>query len=237
MICSFMTGRRQVNADSTTQVLPPLARVHSPADTIPVRHLHQSIGKSKKPITVVRWTPEGRRLLTGGHTGEFMLWNGTAFNFETVMDVSRLQDARCTSEPRSIFANHDDDDIRPTTTNIKLVSRLLPGRTAMTGSSLAVKKGMSSTGDQISTMSKRSMTRIMMRCATWPGVPAIQSSYQLQMTQHSRFLTLLLVLAIPCSPVTTGMSSPATGIRPRASWFPAPRTTKSNSGTLALVDA
>lgn len=68
-------------------MLPPLARVHSPADTIPVRHLHQSIGKSKKPITVVRWTPEGRRLLTGGHTGEFMLWNGTAFNFETVMDV------------------------------------------------------------------------------------------------------------------------------------------------------
>lgn len=68
-------------------MLPPFARVHSPADTIPVRHLHQSIGKSKKPITVVRWTPEGRRLLTGGHTGEFMLWNGTAFNFETVMDA------------------------------------------------------------------------------------------------------------------------------------------------------
>lgn len=69
-------------------MLTPNAAIHSPADTIPVRHLHQSIGKSKKPITVVRWTPEGRRLLTGGHTGEFMLWNGTAFNFETVMDVS-----------------------------------------------------------------------------------------------------------------------------------------------------
>lgn len=69
------------------QMLPPMARTYSPADTIPVRHLHQSIGKSKKPIVVVRWTPEGRRLLTGGHTGEFMLWNGTAFNFETVMDV------------------------------------------------------------------------------------------------------------------------------------------------------
>lgn len=69
------------------QVLPPMARPYSAVDTIPVRHLHQSIGKSKKPIVVVRWTPEGRRLLTGGHTGEFMLWNGTAFNFETVMDV------------------------------------------------------------------------------------------------------------------------------------------------------
>ncbi|OJJ50516.1 hypothetical protein ASPZODRAFT_155656 [Penicilliopsis zonata CBS 506.65] len=74
------------SASYVVDMVPPLARVHSPADTIPVRHLHQSIGKSKKPITVVRWTPEGRRLLTGGHTGEFMLWNGTAFNFETVMD-------------------------------------------------------------------------------------------------------------------------------------------------------
>ncbi|KAL1977295.1 hypothetical protein VTN31DRAFT_154 [Thermomyces dupontii] len=75
------------SASYAVDMLPPLARIHSPADTIPVRHLHQSIGKSKRPITVVRWTPEGRRLLTGGHTGEFMLWNGTAFNFETVMDA------------------------------------------------------------------------------------------------------------------------------------------------------
>ncbi|EER24086.1 pre-mRNA cleavage and polyadenylation factor (CPF) complex subunit [Coccidioides posadasii str. Silveira] len=75
------------SASYTVDMLPPFAAIHSPADTIPVRHLHQSIGKSKKPITVVRWTPEGRRLLTGGHTGEFMLWNGTAFNFETVMDA------------------------------------------------------------------------------------------------------------------------------------------------------
>ncbi|KAJ5668952.1 Polyadenylation factor subunit 2 [Penicillium macrosclerotiorum] len=82
--------RMEVERPSSSFVvdmLPPIARTHSPADTIPVRHLHQSIGKSKKPIVVVRWTPEGRRLLTGGHTGEFMLWNGTAFNFETVMDA------------------------------------------------------------------------------------------------------------------------------------------------------
>ncbi|KAI5288678.1 pre-mRNA cleavage and polyadenylation factor (CPF) complex subunit, partial [Ascosphaera acerosa] len=68
-------------------MLPPPAAPFAAVDSIPVRHLHHSVGKSKKPITVVRWTPEGRRLLTGGHTGEFMLWNGMAFNFETVMDA------------------------------------------------------------------------------------------------------------------------------------------------------
>lgn len=75
------------SASYVINMLPPPARPAQAALTIPVRHLHQSIGKSKKPITVVRWTPEGRRLLTGGHTGEFMLWNGMAFNFETVMDA------------------------------------------------------------------------------------------------------------------------------------------------------
>ncbi|PGH13423.1 polyadenylation factor subunit 2 [Helicocarpus griseus UAMH5409] len=84
---SHRMEKERPSASYTVDMLPPLAGIDSPVDTIPVRHLHQSIGKSKKPITVVRWTPEGRRLLTGGHTGEFMLWNGTAFNFETVMDA------------------------------------------------------------------------------------------------------------------------------------------------------
>ncbi|EEH37108.2 polyadenylation factor subunit 2 [Paracoccidioides lutzii Pb01] len=84
---SHKLERERPSASYTVDMLPPLAGIDSPVDSIPVRHLHQSIGKSKKPITVVRWTPEGRRLLTGGHTGEFMLWNGTAFNFETVMDA------------------------------------------------------------------------------------------------------------------------------------------------------
>ena len=93
-----------------------MARTHSPADTIPVRHLHQSIGKSKKPIVVVRWTPEGRRLLTGGHTGEFMLWNGTAFNFETVMDVRTSIVLQDLSFANGVFSRH-----RPTTIKFKPV--------------------------------------------------------------------------------------------------------------------
>ena len=39
-------------------------------------------------MNVVKWTPEGRRLLTGSSSGEFTLWNGTGFNFETIMQVS-----------------------------------------------------------------------------------------------------------------------------------------------------
>lgn len=49
--------------------------------------LHSSLNKAKHPVNVVKWTPEGRRLLTGSSSGEFTLWNGTGFNFETIMQA------------------------------------------------------------------------------------------------------------------------------------------------------
>ena len=84
-------------------MLPPAAAPYNPADTIPVKHLHSSLNKVKHPINVVRWTPEGRRLLTASSSGEFTLWNGTAFNFETIMQVGLA--ARILSRPRTSATN------------------------------------------------------------------------------------------------------------------------------------
>lgn len=41
----------------------------------------------RAPVASVAWTPEGRRLLTGSQIGEFTLWNGTSFNFETILQA------------------------------------------------------------------------------------------------------------------------------------------------------
>lgn len=68
-------------------MLPPAGRRSKPVDSIPARHLHSSLNKVKHPVNVVKWTPEGRRLLTGSTSGEFTLWNGTGFNFETIMQA------------------------------------------------------------------------------------------------------------------------------------------------------
>lgn len=68
-------------------MLPPAAKRSRPVDSIPARHLHSSLNKVKHPVNVVKWTPEGRRLLTGSTSGEFTLWNGTGFNFETIMQA------------------------------------------------------------------------------------------------------------------------------------------------------
>lgn len=68
-------------------MLPPAARRDNPADSIPAKYLHTSFNKVKHPVNVVKWTPEGRRLLTASTSGEFTLWNGTGFNFETIMQA------------------------------------------------------------------------------------------------------------------------------------------------------
>lgn len=83
-------------------MLPPLARIHNPVDSIPSRHLHSSLNKIKHPVNVVRWTPEGRRLLTASSSGEFTLWNGTGFNFETIMQAHDVA-------IRALSYSHSDD--------------------------------------------------------------------------------------------------------------------------------
>ena len=103
-------------------VLPPTAKVDSPAESVPVRHLHTALGKSKKPVTIVRWMPEGRRLLAGVHNGEFMLWNGMSFNFETVtaMGSSSLRAAEWSNKKDWLVAANDEGTIfylQPTLNN------------------------------------------------------------------------------------------------------------------------
>ena len=71
-------------------MLPPSASPHKAVDSIPAKLLHSSLNKVKHPINVVKWTPEGRRLLTGSSIGEFTLWNGMGFNFETISQVGNI---------------------------------------------------------------------------------------------------------------------------------------------------
>lgn len=83
-------------------MLPPPARPGNAVDSIPAKHLHSSLNKMRHPVNVVKWTPEGRRLLTGSTSGEFTLWNGTAFNFETIMQAHD-------SAVRAVAYSHSND--------------------------------------------------------------------------------------------------------------------------------
>jgi polyadenylation factor subunit 2 len=58
-----------------------------PISSVCTKFVHTSVNKVRCPINTCRWTPEGRRLITGASTGEFTLWNGFTFNFETILQA------------------------------------------------------------------------------------------------------------------------------------------------------
>ncbi|KAM0792152.1 hypothetical protein ACM66B_004850 [Microbotryomycetes sp. NB124-2] len=67
-------------------LLPPHAYTNQ-ATSICTRYAHTSTNKIRCPVNIVRWTPDARRVLTGSTSGEFTLWNGLTFNFETILQA------------------------------------------------------------------------------------------------------------------------------------------------------
>ncbi|VDO26215.1 unnamed protein product [Haemonchus placei] len=67
--------------------LPARCTPEIPVDCILTKFVRAAMNKVKCPVYSLCWTPEGKRLITGASTGEFTLWNGTAFNFETILQA------------------------------------------------------------------------------------------------------------------------------------------------------
>ncbi|KAJ2034344.1 WD repeat-containing protein 33 [Coemansia sp. S3946] len=71
----------------TVDVPPPMFVANEPETSITTRYVQQAQNKIRAPVNVIRWTPDGRRLVTGSYTGELTLWNGLSFNFDTIMQA------------------------------------------------------------------------------------------------------------------------------------------------------
>ncbi|EFO26718.1 hypothetical protein LOAG_01769 [Loa loa] len=82
-------GRVAVQPDILYQnsAVPPTTIVDKTIDCVLNKFVRAAMNKVKCPIYSICWTPEGKRLITGASTGEFTLWNGTAFNFETILQA------------------------------------------------------------------------------------------------------------------------------------------------------
>ncbi|KZV89035.1 WD40 repeat-like protein [Exidia glandulosa HHB12029] len=68
-------------------LLPPKAYPENASTSLCTKFVHTSTNKIRCPVNCVTWTPEGRRVLTGSTSGEFTLWNGLTFNFETILQA------------------------------------------------------------------------------------------------------------------------------------------------------
>lgn len=69
-------------------MMPPPSYPDNPINCVTTRFVKTATNKMRCPIFCMAWTPEGRRLVTGASSGEFTLWNGLTFNFETILQVS-----------------------------------------------------------------------------------------------------------------------------------------------------
>mmetsp|Transcript_19178 Transcript_19178/g.28545 ORF Transcript_19178/g.28545 Transcript_19178/m.28545 type:complete len:543 (+) Transcript_19178:45-1673(+) len=79
-----VSGRK---LDALKEFLLPEMWQYNPASSFTTQLIHTSTNKVRCPVNVVRWSPQGRRLITGVSSGEFTLWNGVAFNFETILQA------------------------------------------------------------------------------------------------------------------------------------------------------
>ncbi|WRT65605.1 uncharacterized protein IL334_002550 [Kwoniella shivajii] len=75
------------NQSDIVNLLPAAALRLNPSTSICDQWVHTSINKERSPTRVVRWTPDARRLLTGNDKGQFTLWNGASFNYESITQV------------------------------------------------------------------------------------------------------------------------------------------------------
>ncbi|MES1918678.1 WD repeat-containing protein 33, variant 4 [Bonamia ostreae] len=73
--------------DYARDMLPSSEFLDNLGNAFCTKYISTSVNKTRCPVNAVCWTPEGRRLITGTHTGEFTLWNGLLFNFETILQA------------------------------------------------------------------------------------------------------------------------------------------------------
>jgi len=83
------------------ELLPPSCYQDIPSNAITTRFTKVATNKIRCPVFCLTWTPEGRRLITGASSGEFTLWNGLTFNFETILQAHD-------SPVRSMVWSHND---------------------------------------------------------------------------------------------------------------------------------
>ncbi|KAE9407935.1 WD40 repeat-like protein [Gymnopus androsaceus JB14] len=83
----FYTHQMRPCPPAIINLLPPKAYPDNASTSLCTKFVHTSTNKIRCPVNVVTWTPEGRRVLTGSTSGEFTLWNGLTFNFETILQA------------------------------------------------------------------------------------------------------------------------------------------------------
>lgn len=83
-------------------------------DCLPIRMAHFSVNKTRSQISTLAFTLDGRRLLSGNALGEFTLWNGQTFSFDTIMQAhdSQILKIKFSSNPDYFLSSDNNGNIK-----------------------------------------------------------------------------------------------------------------------------
>ncbi|KAL3135617.1 hypothetical protein ABBQ38_006098 [Trebouxia sp. C0009 RCD-2024] len=117
------------------EVLPPIAYAHQPATNFNTRFVHVSLNKMRTSVNSLAWTPEGRRCITGTQSGEFTLWNGTQFNFETIIQAheSPVRSMQYAHNENWLLTGEDDGKLKYWKPNLECVKAEAAHKEAVRG--------------------------------------------------------------------------------------------------------
>ncbi|PRW56172.1 flowering time control FY-like isoform X1 [Chlorella sorokiniana] len=120
-------------AAGALQLLPPAAYAHQPASSFAMKFAGQAPSKTRSSINVATWTPDGRRCLTGTQAGEFTMWSGTTFQFETIIQSHEtpVRTMTFTHNGNFLVSGDDSGTVRYWKTNLELVKSVAAHREAV----------------------------------------------------------------------------------------------------------
>lgn len=141
-------------AAGALQLMPPLAYLHQPASSFNIKFAGQAPSKTRSSINVAVWTPDGRRCLTGTQAGEFTLWSGNTFQFETIIQSheTAVRAMVFTHNGNFLVSGDDGGTVRYWKTNLELVKSVSAHKEAVRQLSFAPGDLKFATGSDDSTI-------------------------------------------------------------------------------------
>ncbi|KAI8113734.1 hypothetical protein M9435_003727 [Picochlorum sp. BPE23] len=108
---------------SRLHMLPPWAYIHLPASNVASTFASIAPSKTRSSVNASVWTPDGRRCLTATQAGEFCMWGGQTFQFETIIQAHEtpIRTIVFTRNGNFLVSGDDAGHVRYWKTNLELV--------------------------------------------------------------------------------------------------------------------
>lgn len=104
-------------------MLPPHAYTHLPVSNAALTFAAVAPSKTRSSVNASVWTQDGRRCLTATQAGEFCMWGGQTFQFETIIQAHEtpIRTIVFTHNGNFLVSGDDSGNVRYWKTNLELV--------------------------------------------------------------------------------------------------------------------